>query len=573
MKKKRESIVVRDFSQTVSNSKIKTYNDLKKKRRSIKIIILALVSAIIICAAGLGTYYYFSLGIKTTLKVEAREGTVQASDFTDKEDASVSFISTQEIDLSEPGTHKLRIKIGLIIRDVKLIIEDTTPPEAEARPRKIKIGDSPLGPKKFVKNIKDNTAVTAELKEAIDYNTPGYRNVTVILTDKGLNKTEIESSLTIYPRELKDTLTIEAGSEKPKLEDYLEIGFSPYEGDGLDDETLGQVINTAGEHTVDATYGGLNYPVTLNVVDTTPPTGEVKPIQIYAGNEVAAEDFFTVKDDVTRVTASFKEKPDFSKIGEQTVSLILTDEGGNTSEYESLLTVIEDTVPPVISASSRTVYLGDNIRFTEGVTATDENDGKVEVKVDTGDFDKNTAGTYAVTYSAKDKSGNESTLTVYFTLTQKQSTIYTQELIDGNFRVLYARLITEDMTDREKLKAIYDYARENIVFNGSSDKSDEEQEAYRGIIFKKGDSFTYYCVCKKLMTMAGFENKGLERVHSDSSHYWNYVKVGESWLHLDACPHYKDYPLDSFLLTDEEVAAYSEKTNGYYEYKTGETLQ
>jgi len=63
-----------------------------------------------------------------------------------------------------------------------------------------------------------------------------------------------------------------------------------------------------------------------------------------------------------------------------------------------------DTTPPTL-----TLEIG--IAYTElGVTTTDDKDDNVSIDI-TGNVDVNTVGTYTITYTAKDKAGNESTVT------------------------------------------------------------------------------------------------------------------------------------------------------------------
>ena len=59
----------------------------------------------------------------------------------------------------------------------------------------------------------------------------------------------------------------------------------------------------------------------------------------------------------------------------------------------------------------------------------------------------------------------------------------------------------------------------------------------------------------------------VQRNDPNKPHYWNLVKVDGNWYHFDTCPHYADYPLTSFLLTDAEVAYYSTyQAVGYYSF-------
>ena len=77
---------------------------------------------------------------------------------------------------------------------------------------------------------------------------------------------------------------------------------------------------------------------------------------------------------------------------------------------------IKDTIPPVLDGvKDQTITVGDTIDLLKGITAKDEVDGDLEVKVE-GEVDTKTAGTYKVKIYAEDKSGNrveqEMTVTV-----------------------------------------------------------------------------------------------------------------------------------------------------------------
>ncbi|WZL73662.1 S-layer homology domain-containing protein [Clostridiaceae bacterium 35-E11] len=76
-----------------------------------------------------------------------------------------------------------------------------------------------------------------------------------------------------------------------------------------------------------------------------------------------------------------------------------------------------DTQAPVISIAEEvvTITVGTDFDLREGVTAADDLDGAItNIDVVTGTFDKNTPGTYTITYKAKDAAGNigEATRTI-----------------------------------------------------------------------------------------------------------------------------------------------------------------
>lgn len=129
-----------------------------------------------------------------------------------------------------------------------------------------------------------------------------------------------------------------------------------------------------------------------------------------------------------------------------------------------------------------------------------------------------------------------------------------------------ADLVTDDMSQLEQAKAVYDYTRTHIAYTGDSDKSDWEMGAYVGLTAKRGDCFTYYAVSRALLTYLGIENIKVERVGGISDHYWLLVNTGDGWYHFDSTPRSSKMPaFDSFMFTDEDAAEYTEAT-GEREY-------
>lgn len=542
-----------------------------KRQRKIKAgsIIIASVAVVIVIALLIVTF--MKTEVKDEILIEAGSEMVQASDFFENpEEINAQFFMYDEVDTRIPGTYKLKIRNGVIIYNAKLTVKDTVAPQGEIKAIGMKQGDTLATPDAFVKRITDETEVRVSFKNNVVFTQPGDTDVVIVLTDAGGNQTEYATRLTVYPDTVKPSLELEAGAESITVSDFLADGVEAGENDKILTAEADINLKKVGKTDLQILFGDTVYTVTLKIKDTKKPTAYIINKETYQGKEIPASDFVRTVYDETQVEISYKKEPEFKKSGTQSVTIILKDEGGNESEYKATLYVNKDTVAPTITAYDRTVYIGDNIRFTQDVTVKDNNDENIEIKVDVGDFDKAKTGRYPITFSAKDSSGNKAKKTVYFTVEEKVSEKVNQGVIDSAFVKLYDRIIDDGMTQTEKARAIYDYIRENIAYTGTSDKTDSEQEAYRGITAKGGDSFTYYSVARKLLTMADIDNKGAERVNSHTSHYWNLVKIDGSWYHFDACPHYKDYPLDSFLLTDEEVREYSEKTNGYYDYKVVE---
>lgn len=103
---------------------------------------------------------------------------------------------------------------------------------------------------------------------------------------------------------------------------------------------------------------------------------------------------------------------DTSTLGAYTITYSATDAAGNTGTATRTVTV-QDTVAPVITINgAATINLTQGDTYTEaGATATDNSGEAISVVTDNSAVDTSAAGTYTVTYSATDSSGNQGTAT------------------------------------------------------------------------------------------------------------------------------------------------------------------
>ncbi len=92
--------------------------------------------------------------------------------------------------------------------------------------------------------------------------------------------------------------------------------------------------NVLGEHELTLEYFGfLPITTTLRICDTIPPKLETRALYIMSGYELVPEDFVVSITDATDVTLAFDSEIDNTADG--TVNLTATDEGGNTSTYQT----------------------------------------------------------------------------------------------------------------------------------------------------------------------------------------------------------------------------------------------
>lgn len=248
----------------------------------------------------------------------------------------------------------------------------------------------------------------------------------------------------------------------------------------------------------------------------------------------------------------------------------------------------EDTQPPVISGvKDLTVAVGESLSYRTGVTVTDNVDKTVRLQVDSSGVNLSEPGEYQALYWAEDAAGNRAevpvTVTVVAAVTVDDAdTGATEDVVEsGNVEItqdgvneladeILAEITTPGMSQQEKALAIYNYVHNHIKYVGTSDKSSWLVGAYVGFTRGSGDCYNYFACSKALLTRAGIPNVDLTRVGGNSRHYWQLVDVGSGYYHFDACPHPNSYPLYSFLLTEEEVKAYTRQCSSirknYYVY-------
>ena len=143
---------------------------------------------------------------------------------------------------------------------------------------------------------------------------------------------------------------------------------------------------------------------TVTVVDTTAPVITVTPGTDTVERLSTWTDAGATADGGETVTAS--GTVDTNTTGTYTITYTATDASGNTGTATRTVTVV-DTTAPVITVTPGTDTVAQNATWTDaGATA----DGGETVTA-SGTVDMSTAGTYTITYTATDASGNQGTIT------------------------------------------------------------------------------------------------------------------------------------------------------------------
>lgn len=389
-----------------------------------------------------------------------------------------------------------------------------------------------------------------------DFSTPGGQEVEIEAVDSQGRKTVKKALLRVSI--IKNNLKLDATGQEIQLSQILVNGIDASQ---VSFKYKPIVLNHVGEYDIRLLYQNVEYEGTITVVDVQPPEVVLKDnIVVYQKHTFDPASAAQTIIDTTDVTAGLKGILDTGTLGTYPVILTFTDEGENVTELTAQVQVIEDIDPPQISgALDREYYIGENISYLEGVTAWDEVDGDCEVYVDNHAVQTDVPGSYEVTYSANDQSGNQAVQTVVFTLKKISAT---EERLNEKADEVLAAITDDSMSLSRKAYAVYNYAYSNIQYTGTSDKSDWEAEAYRGLQDLKGDCFTYFSVCKILLNRLGIQTMDVQKLGGSAEHYWLMVNTGSGWYHFDATRR-KVY-FDGFMARDTDIEAYTAQVGDSY---------
>lgn len=224
-----------------------------------------------------------------------------------------------------------------------------------------------------------------------------------------------------------------------------------------------------------------------------------------------------------------------------------------------------DTQAPVIAgAKDLEVYVGGTVSYRTGVTVTDNVDQNIKAEIDNSQVNLSQPGIYEVTYTATDAAGNTASVTIKLTVKAKPDNFVEPEVIYAKADAILAQFIRDDMTDREKVEAVYVWTRRSVHLTyGSAPKgfdhesADWLQTAYRliNLDVSKGDCYFFFAAQKLLLQRLGIPTIDCEKIYDgDSHHYWLLVSVdgGKSYYHFDNV-----WSKSLCLVTDAELDAFS----------------
>ncbi|MCR4705380.1 MAG: hypothetical protein K5641_04885 [Lachnospiraceae bacterium] len=130
---------------------------------------------------------------------------------------------------------------------------------------------------------------------------------------------------------------------------YMEAGVElspndflkrPVEKAEFDHDTASIDTSIPGDYPVVIKVGYFTLHGNLHIRDTIAPILETKSIVSECDKSLPPDDFVKKMEDATDLTVSYEEAPDFSALGDQKVSICVTDLGDNKTISETTLTII-----------------------------------------------------------------------------------------------------------------------------------------------------------------------------------------------------------------------------------------
>lgn len=369
-------------------------------------------------------------------------------------------------------------------------------------------------------------------------------------------------------------LTIEAGNPLPAAADFLTPDEEEEKAKVRYVTDLTQIsANVPGSYPVELRCGDKTLSATILIEDTVAPVGTIRDLTVANPKTLSEYDLVSDIQDKTKVTAVFAAKPDLTVAGPQSVAVVLTDLGGNTTRLEATLTVILDTEAPVIEGvqDHHDLYTGDSIAYRSGVTVTDDQDTAPQLQIDSSGVNLDQPGKYTVIYTATDHAGNQAVVTSEVNVYEKPESFVELEVIYAAVDAKLAEIVTDDMTDYEKVKALFYWIRHNTTYVNMTHTKDWMQVGYEMLTTRRGDCFSFFALNKLMLERLNIPNIDVVKIKNnerDGGHYWSLVSVdgGKTYYHVDITPRVDETLF--LMVSDSFIDNYSAKHYGCFNRDT-----
>ncbi|ERJ11262.1 immunoglobulin-like domain-containing protein [Haloplasma contractile] len=261
----------------------------------------------------------------------------------------------------------------------------------------------------------------------VDLNTLGEYTITFKATDSEGNETT--ETMTVQVVDTTDPVIVvsdeeyEVHSDEPTWADLVAVTDNYDDNVTIDIDYSSLDFSAVGTYTVtvtatDASGNESTATFEVSIMDTTDPviTVEDHSYEVYS-DEPTWADLVTAADnyDETVTIDIDYSSVDFDIVGMYTVTVTATDANGNEA-VDTFEVSIVDTTAPVVEVEDQTIEVFSDLpTWSNMITVTDNYDTDVTIDVDATVVDMNVLGTYTVTVTATDASGNETVVT--FTIT------------------------------------------------------------------------------------------------------------------------------------------------------------
>ena len=538
----------KDQQMEQSKNDEKSSSNLKSNKKTIKIIIISIISIIVISCLAIILFNIFRPKIKNTVQIELGTQEIKIQDFlTEEKDAeNAEFITDiSQIDLSKVGTHEITIKLNNKEYKSVLEIKDTTAPEVKFQDVCAYL-DYQINPEDFIVEKNDKSNMEVSIGNEITINGFGYYHPIIIVKDEYGNQSSQVCLLTISY--IKNKITLEYGNKLTKQD--LLFNFDEYQ-DTVNQEDLDVINNSdVGEYELKSNYQGQEKITKIIIQDTVAPELVLKNVSLYTGQTITdANQFVEKAEDLAGVTLNILTEINYSTIGDQEITIEATDGHGNKTSQKAILTIKEDKEGPVFSGlSDLKVTKGSTPDYKKSVTAKDDKDGDVDFTVDSSSVNLDKAGTYNVTYTATDKSGNATTQNRKVVVSEKTTTSSTSSSSTSNSSSsssdVYAKAdefiakATSGISGTSnKIIAIKNYLRNNIKYShryNASNTGSVNNAAMKAFTAYEGDCYIHAAAAQVMFTRIGVQSIIVNAL--DYTHYWNMVYINGGWKHVDPTP-------------------------------------
>ncbi len=518
----------------LKHPKEKKVKEKTKKSRKIICLILATIaiSTIAIVAIGYTEKYIFC--VKKDLNIEVGSKTeIDARDFLKDYNAEGEIkilTDTSAIDFNKISEYDIELEYNNKKYYSKLHLIDTTPPEVKFKNVNAYI-DYILNAEDFIESKNDVTQMTVEIENPPEINEFKEYNITIIVRDEGGNETRGE--VILNTSWIKSEFVLELGN----ILTHEDLLANP-EGDRdvLPQSELDRInASPVGEYEIKTVNQGVEFTTKIIIQDTQPPNLVLTDVTIYNDQEtIAKEAFIKEVSDPSEYTTELKTEIPLKQVGTYDIEIEAKDIYGNATTQVAKLNIVKDTTGPIFSGlTAMSVSKNSNVDWNKGVSANDAKDGKCEFTVDTSGCNLSVAGSYTVTYTTKDKSGN----------TTKKTRNVT---VNPDAQDVYAKADAWLANSGRDALSIKNYVSQHIKYSSSTNRS-EIWGAWMGFTQLRGDCYVHAAALNMMLQRAGYSCRIVAA--TNYGHYWNLVNIGGTWRHLDAT--YKGLG----LMNDEERKA------------------